>query len=78
MSARETQKNGLDVERVQVPVVLCPICQTPYILRPGFTFPAGIHEYMYQRDCKHKTTPGNDDIDGEALLMVVHPAKAQD
>lgn len=39
---------------VQVPVVRCTVCDVPYVLRFSLRMTAPA-EWLYQRDCKHKT-----------------------
>ena len=40
--------------KVDVPVVRCTVCDAPYVLRYALPFEAPA-EWIYQRDCKHKT-----------------------
>lgn len=43
---------------VIVPVVRCPTCNTPWVLRWSLRMMTpGPPEYLFQRDCKHKSTP---------------------
>lgn len=50
--------------RVKVPVLRCPTCDTAYVLRVSMSPAGGPDEYVYQRDCKHKTSPtGTVDVD---------------
>jgi hypothetical protein len=39
---------------VQVPIIHCATCETPYVLRMSFVGPELRMEYLFQRDCKHK------------------------
>lgn len=40
--------------KVDVPVMRCTVCDAPYVLRFSLRMTAPA-EWMYQRDCKHKT-----------------------
>lgn len=40
--------------KVDVPIVRCTVCNAPYVLRFSLRISAGA-EWLYQRDCKHKT-----------------------
>ena len=43
---------------VRVPVVKCPTCEVPYVLRFSLFMVNGREpEYLFARDCKHKTPP---------------------
>lgn len=39
--------------KADVPVVRCPTCSTPYVLRLAMSMFAG-ERWIYQRDCKHR------------------------
>ena len=36
---------------------ICSVCECPYVLRRCFIFGRGAIEWLWQRDCKHKTAP---------------------
>lgn len=56
--------------RVSVPTIKCSVCDVLYVLRVAHVFGAdeARTEWMYQRDCKHKSgTP----IQSDAYPLVV-------
>lgn len=45
------------MQTVRVPVIRCPTCDTPYVLRWTIhIMTPGPPEYIYQRDCKHRSS----------------------
>lgn len=51
---------------VQVPVVRCTVCDTPYVLRFSLRMTAPA-EWVYQRDCKHKAGPPTGILDVDKI-----------
>lgn len=39
----------------KMPVVRCTQCETPWVLRVSLSLSGGDQEYVFQRDCKHRT-----------------------
>lgn len=47
----------MNFSAVDLPIVTCPTCDSAYVLRLSFAFPAGTKQWLYQSDCKHKAAP---------------------
>lgn len=51
----------LEPVMVELPVIRCPTCDVPWVLRWSFSLTGGADRYVWQRDCRHKSRPPADE-----------------